>query len=270
MMIELNFPAENSAPSAACCFLFQGDELLLKEDCGKKNIPSLRDIKKLQCTVMHSQYIGAINQTACYTGSLEASSLPDGYTLQKMRLLYSELDKDCFSMALRAFHLLTWLKNNQFCGRCATPMAAMTEEVAQKCPSCGHIAFPKISPAIIVAITKEDKILLARSNRFPPGRYSVIAGFVEAGETLEECVKREIQEEVGVKAKNIRYFGSQPWPYPDSLMIGFTAEWAGGDIKIDNKEIVQADWFSADNFPDIPGQESLGRKLIEWFLKMHK
>ncbi|MCE5284455.1 MAG: NAD(+) diphosphatase [Pelosinus sp.] len=266
-MIELNFPAANPAPSAACCFLFQGDELLLKEDSEQNIIPLMQDIKKLPSPLVHFQYIGTLNQTACYTGSIEAPRLPAGYTPKKLRPLYSELSEDLFGMALRAYHLLTWLKNNQFCGCCGTKMATLSEELAQKCPSCGHIAYPKISPAIIVAITKEDKILLARSNRFPPGRYSVIAGFVEAGENLEQGVIREIKEEVGIQAKNIRYFSSQPWPYPDSLMIGFTAEWAGGEITIDNKEIVAADWFTANTLPDIPGQGSLGRKLIDWYLK---
>lgn len=269
MMIELSVPAAKTS-SSACCFLFYGDELLFKEEAGKQVIPTLRDIKKQQYTVAHSQYIGALDQTPCYTGALQVDSLPEGYILKKLRPLYSELPEVLFGMALRAFHLLTWLKNNQFCGRCGAVMDTMLEEVAQKCPHCGHITYPKISPAIIVAITKGDKILLARSSRFPAGRYSVIAGFVEAGETLEECVRREIHEEVGIEADNIRYFSSQPWPYPDSLMIGFTAQWTGGNIQIDNNEIVAADWFSIDNLPDIPGPESLGRKLIDWFITKYK
>lgn len=267
-MIEFSFPTpENLA--AERCFLFLGDELLLTETAGKLSIPLLPDIKKLKLPI-YTQYIGKLNNALYYTGNFDTAILPDGYTLKKLRPLYSELSADLYGMALRAFHLLNWLKNNQFCGRCGTKAVTMTEELAQKCPSCGHIAYPKISPAVIVAITKEDKILLAHNSHFPSGRYSVIAGFVEAGETLEDCVKREILEEVGIKAKNIRYFGSQPWPYPDSLMIGFTAEWESGDITIDNDEIAAADWFSANNLPDIPTPDSLGRRLIEWFIKTHK
>jgi NAD+ diphosphatase len=268
-MIELSFPAPQNWPDEQY-FLFQNGELLLKEDSGNKALPALQDIQKLNLSPLSRQYIGLLNSSACYTGSVAAHELPKGYTWQKLRPLYSELSQDTFVMALRAFHLLTWLKNNQFCGRCGSKMSTMTEELAQQCANCGHIAYPKISPAIIVAITKKDKILLARNDRFPPGRYSVIAGFVEAGETLEEAVKREIKEEVGITAKNIRYFSSQPWPFPDSLMIGFTAEWADGDIAIDNKEIVAADWFSANNLPGIPTPDSLGRKLIDWFIAKQK
>jgi NAD+ diphosphatase len=122
----------------------------------------------------------------------------------------------------------------------------------------------------MVAVIKDDKILLARSNRFATGWYSVIAGFVEPGEALEDCVKRELKEEVGIEVTNIQYFGSQPWPFPDSLMIAFTARWSKGIITIDNEEIIDANWYSANNLPNLPGKVSIARQLIDWFVEHAK
>jgi NAD+ diphosphatase len=144
------------------------------------------------------------------------------------------------------------------------------DEVAKQCPQCGFVSFPRISPAIIVLVEHDGKALLARSPRFKEGLFSTLAGFVEPGETLENAVRREVKEEAGINVKNIRYFGSQPWPFPDSLMIGFTAEYACGEITVDNNEILDARWFSADNMPEIPGKISISRALIDWFLDRQK
>ena len=129
------------------------------------------------------------------------------------------------------------------------------------------VSFPRISPAIIVLVERDGKALLARSPRFKEGLFSTLAGFVEPGETLEDAVRREVKEEAGIDVKNIRYFGSQPWPFPDSLMVGFTAEYAGGEIKIDDNEILDARWFSAEDMPEIPGKISIARALIDYFLE---
>ena len=129
---------------------------------------------------------------------------------------------------------------------------------------------PRVSPAIIVAVVKERQLLLAHATRFPAKFYSVLAGFVEPGETLEDCVRREVFEETGVQVRNIRYFGSQPWPYPDSLMIGFTAAWADGEIAIDNDEITEAKWFTADDLPKIPDRVSIARSLIDGYIEKHR
>ncbi len=141
---------------------------------------------------------------------------------------------------------------------------------AKECPDCGLVIFPRLSPAIIVLVEKEGKILLAKAVRFKEDIYSILAGFVEPGETLEEAVEREVREEVGIAIKDIRYFGSQPWPFPDSLMIGFLAKYKSGRIKIDKEEIVDAGWFSPENLPNIPGNISIARRMIDWFLSQHK
>jgi NAD+ diphosphatase len=139
--------------------------------------------------------------------------------------------------------------------------------IAKECPCCELLIFPRISPAVIVLVERENRVLLARVKRFTSELYSVLAGFVEPGETLEEAVQREIEEEVGIRVKNIRYFGSQPWPFPDSLMIGFTAEYDSGEIEIDETEIVDAGWFDPEKLPTIPGKISIARELIDWFVE---
>jgi NAD+ diphosphatase len=137
---------------------------------------------------------------------------------------------------------------------------------ARECPQCGYLSFPRISPAVIVLVERENQCLLGRSPRFKGEFYSVLAGFAEPGETLEETVAREVREETGIEVRDIRYFGSQPWPFPDSLMIAFTARYAGGEIRVDGEEIMDARWFTADQLPNIPPKISIARSLIEWFV----
>jgi NAD+ diphosphatase len=146
-------------------------------------------------------------------------------------------------------------------------MVDKADERAKVCTACGWVVFPRMSPAVIVAVTRGERILLARSPRFPEKFYSVLAGFVEPGESLEECVQREVKEEVGLELKHIRYVGSQPWPFPNSLMIGFTADYAGGEMTIDGLEIVEADWFRADDLPRIPPRPTIARQLIDGFVE---
>lgn len=160
--------------------------------------------------------------------------------------------------------LVEWERTHRFCGRCATPTEPAMGERARRCPTCGLLAFPRLAPAIITLIERDDgRALLARGRTFPIPMYSCIAGFVEPGETLEQAVHREVREEVGVALDNVRYWASQPWPFPHSLMLGFTAEWAGGEIVIDEAEIVDAKWFSADDLPPIPPGISIARRLID-------
>lgn len=249
------------------CFLFCNGKLLVKESNGYASIPLVYEMEASLFKRADAQYIGLLHEAECFAANLDNKFLPDDYSVRNLRDLYGLLDHDCLWTAYRASHILNWMKSNRFCGCCGSEMTMLTQELALKCVSCGHIVYPRISPAIIVAVTNNDQILLARSYRFPPGRYSVIAGFVEPGETLEDCVKRELHEEVGIEVRNIRYFGSQPWPFPDSLMVGFTAEYVGGKIAVDNKEIAAADWFPAHNLPDLPPEDSIARQLINHFVQ---
>jgi NAD+ diphosphatase len=188
-------------------------------------------------------------------------------TFKGLRQIYGCLNEDLFWIAARAVQIVDWDRTNQFCGKCGVELRMKTTERAKECPQCGLLLFPRLAPAIIVLVERGNKLLLARSRYFPSDMYSVIAGFVEPGESLEEAVVRELNEEVGVDVKDIRYFGSQPWPFPHSLMIGFIATYAGGEIFLDDEEIEDAGWFTADNLPRIPDKISIARKLIDWFLE---
>ena len=176
------------------------------------------------------------------------------------------MEEDTYKAAVYAHQVAAWDKTHQFCGVCGSETSNIEGERAKKCPQCGHIMFPRISPAIMVAVIKDTQILLAKNRMFRQGFYSVLAGFVDPGEQLEECVSREVKEEVGINVNNLRYFGSQPWPFPNSLMIAFTADYESGDIAVDNKEIIEAGWYGADNLPKCPtGNLSVAGRLIDWF-----
>jgi len=169
----------------------------------------------------------------------------------------------------RAQHLLDWYKNSQFCGACGAKNMYSNKEGAFYCSCSKNMLYPKISPCVIGIILNGDDILLARNKLFPDGMFSAIAGFVEASETLEQTFEREIYEEVGLKVKNIKYFGSQPWPFPNQLMIAFTCEYESGEINVDGDEIVEASWFNANNMPNIPPTSSISGQLINSYLEGH-
>jgi len=168
---------------------------------------------------------------------------------------------------LQAFHVAQWRQESLFCGRCGAKNTDHPVELARLCPACGRVEYPRIAPAVITLITNDEgKALLAHNKKFAPGVYSLIAGFVEAGENLETAVAREIREEIGIETGDIRYIASQPWPFPHSLMAGFSARYVAGTLKPDGVEIEDAGWFSRDSLPTLPGPDSLSRYLIERWL----
>ena len=267
MDFEFDF---ESIPENAYCFLFCDDELLIEEIDGVYKIPLIYDLKMLNMKPTYLYYMGLLDENKCYAANISTENIPKQLSFKKIRRIYGHVEDLCYWLMLRAFHIMSWIKANRFCGCCGGLTKALDNEHAVKCVECEHIFYPRISPAIMVAVIKDDKILLARSNRFATGWYSVIAGFVEPGEALEDCAKRELKEEVGIEVTNIQYFGSQPWPFPDSLMIAFTARWSKGIITIDNEEITDANWYSANNLPKIPGKVSIARQLIDWFVEHAK
>lgn len=208
-------------------------------------------------------YFGGLPAVAT---AIDDAPLPAPLAVLSLRDLYVALSEEAFAIAGRATQIIDWASTHRFCGRCATPTERVAGERCMKCPRCGLLAYPRISPAIIVLVRRGDEALLARGARFPLPFYSTLAGFAEVGETLEETLAREVREEVGIEVKDIRYFGSQSWPFPNSLMVGFFAEWASGDICIEPKEIVDAKWWRADALPTIPPKISIARRLIDAWL----
>lgn len=195
----------------------------------------------------------------------DVSRFPDlpGVRPAPLRDLFALAGESAFALAGRAVQLLDWQRQHGHCGACGTPTVRKPGEMAMACPECGLVVYPRISPAIMVLVRRGRELLLARSPRFKPGVFSALAGFVEAGETLEECVVREVREEVGIEIANLRYFASQSWPFPNSLMIAFFADYASGEITPDPVEIEAADWFLPEDLPLLPEPISLSRRLID-------
>ncbi|MFW5695812.1 MAG: NAD(+) diphosphatase [Alkalispirochaeta sp.] len=190
-----------------------------------------------------------------------------GFEIVGRREAADLLDVDDYWHMNRAFHLADWDRRTRFCGTCASPMERSSREIAKTCPSCGGTSYPQIAPAVIMAVVRDGRLLMANSRRHSGSIYSVLAGFVEAGETLEHAVSREVHEEAGILVRNIQYFSSQPWPFPNSLMIAFTAEWSSGELTADDDEILDIGWYTPAEIPSqIPSSYSVARRLIEWFV----
>ncbi len=252
---------------SAWWFVFQESKLLVEEGPSGVNLPCLIHITELGLGPLREHYLGLLDDRPCYAVEVAEGTMPPaGMAFEGLRQVYGRLDEGLFWIAARAVQIIDWDRTHQFCGRCGVPLRTKADERAKECPQCGLLHFPRLAPAIIVLVEQGNQLLLARSRHFMPGMYSVLAGFVEPGESLEEAVAREVKEEVGIEIKDIKYFGSQPWPFPHSLMIGFTATYAGGEISRDDKEIEDAGWFSVEKLPRIPGKISIARKLIDGFL----
>ncbi|HVA89122.1 MAG TPA: NAD(+) diphosphatase [Chloroflexota bacterium] len=248
-------------------FAFREERLLARTTSDGTTLPFVANLEELGLAPSRAVYLGRLDGRDCFAAALNPdASVPEGFAFQSLRALFGNLPDNLLAVAGRATQLLTWDRTHRFCGQCGAPTEAAPGERAMRCPACGLIAYPRLSPAIIVQVTREDEILLARGKNFAEGMYSTPAGFVEPGETLEEAVAREIDEELGITVTNIRYFGSQPWPFPHQLMVGFTAKWAGGEITIDEAELADARWFTRDGMPIIPTPISISRRLIDDYL----
>lgn len=243
-------------------------EMILREDgtpLGKEDLDFLAS--KLTVTERFTEEIKGIDvhQTATCIDVLGFSKddvIPEGYRKSLIRLSFAAMDEEgCFHLA-RAKALLEWRASTKFCGRCGRELIEHGELTARTCPDCGNLIFPRIEPCIIVLVHRGDEILLARHVQRNQDIYACIAGFMEAGESAEHAVAREIKEETGITVKNIRYFGSQSWPFPSQLMLGFTAEYESGDMKLQDDEIAEARWFRRDECPASPPPGSIAYRLI--------
>ena len=245
----------------ACWLIFSGNQLLVGDD--KKRLPDRPD-----CALQRTLYIGVFKGKHFFAGEVQAGiDSPIGWSWSPIRPLHATLNEEEYAIAGRAMQLIYWDRSNQYCGHCGNPTFSREYERCRECKSCGQLFYPKLSMAMLALVRKADQILLARSPHFPEPFYSTLAGFVDPGETLEQCVIREVFEEVRIKVKNVRYFGSQPWPLSHSIMIGFSCEWEEGEIQIDAAEIEDAAWFDVSNLPRLPPLYSLARFLIDEFIQ---
>ena len=211
-----------------------------------------------------AHFLGNLDDAACIAVALpDDAPEPAGLRYVGLRSLFLRIPDPFLALAGRAFQIVEWDRTHRYCGRCGTPTHTKADERAKECPKCGYVAYPRVSPAMMALVTRGREILLARSHRFVNGVYSALAGFVEPGETIEDCVRREVREEVGLEIADITYFASQSWAFPHSLMIAYTAEYAGGDIRLEDAEIADAQWFRLDALPPLPPNVSISRRLID-------
>jgi len=199
----------------------------------------------------------------------EVDDVCDEFEWVDLRGAWQRWGDEVFARAGTAYQYMNWLRSVRFCSRCASPLSPRTEDKGLDCTGCGKVFYAPLQPAVIVAVEREGKLLLAHNSRMPNKRYSILAGFVEPGESLEQTIEREIKEEADIEVEDVRYFGSQSWPFPCSLMLGFTARWKSGSLRPDGVELSDAGWFSPDEFPDIPPSVSISRKLIDDFVRRH-
>jgi len=255
-------PAASEEP--AFWFAFHKTELLIAGGADHHALPQCRDLEELGLASVRRIYLGTYAGRHCYVSELaHADRLPDGHALQGLRAVLGGPDPALGTLAGRAFQIMEWDRNHQYCSRCGTPTELRRDERSRVCPSCRYTTYPPVSPAIMILIVRGREILLARKKDWPQGRYSALAGFVEPGEELEDTVRRETREEVGLEIKNLRYFGSQPWPFPHQLMIAFTADYAGGEITPDGVEIEEAAFFDVEKLPNLPAGISISRRMID-------
>ena len=230
------------------------------------------DLKWSEMNLANKQFLGFLNNKPCYLSELTSESkIDDGTMLTPLRNLLGRIPDSLFTVCSRSIQLSEWYKNNQFCGACGSKMQRHNSERAMFCTCNNLLIYPKISPCIIVLVTKGEELLLAHNKNFPGAFYSTLAGFIEAGESAESAIHREIYEEVKIKVKNIQYYGSQSWPFPSQLMLGYHAEYLEGDITPDGEEIDSADWFNYKKLPQVPtGNISISGQLIESYIEKLK
>ncbi|MGH8747184.1 MAG: NAD(+) diphosphatase [Burkholderiales bacterium] len=276
--VALSAPAPDSP---GYWFVFCGDRLLVEvgppsaEPTGDlrvrarpswARVPFAAPPGPLSGAALRSMYLGRLGSEHCFAAEVAAEALaPEGASWEGLRTLFSVLYDHLFALAGRALQLIDWDRSDQFCGRCGTHTEPRLNERVRVCPACRLSAYPRVAPAVMALVRRGRELLLGRSPHFPAGMYSALAGFVEPGESLEQCVEREVGEEVGVEVTNLRYFASQPWPFPHSLMIAFTCDWVAGELRPQAGEIEAAGWFDVFQLPKLPSKISIARSLIDAF-----
>lgn len=273
---QLSAKMPDDMPDQALWMIFSGSKILVRSapqqtSFGGCIIPLTTGKEELGFPIGEVFCIGYYQGLPCFA-ALALQPITDGeYRFVALRALFAEVEESLWYAAGRAFQIAEWDKTTRFCGACATATEPVPQEHAKRCPNCELLHYPRVTPAVIVLVRRFDRhepeILLTRSVRFPDGMYSLQAGFVEAGESLEEAVHREIEEETGIRVQNLRYFGSQSWPFPHSLMIAFVADYHSGELRLDPSELTDGNWYTLSNLPPIPPRISIARALIDFALE---
>lgn len=244
-------------------YIFYKDQLLLQKQGNRYIIPLCSESPVDVEHILPVEMSDGTKAMAAFTHKPLKET--DTFLPMGLRASYEFLDPLFYAQAGKAYEIIYWDQHSRYCPVCGTP----TEQlglIMKKCPQCGNEMYPAVSPAILVLIRRGDEILLVHARNFRGTFYGLVAGFLETGETLEQCVEREVKEETGLTIRNITYFGNQPWPYPSNLMIGFIADYVSGEIKLQDEELSAGSFFSKDNLPEIPQKLSLARKMIDWWL----
>ncbi|MCY4056485.1 MAG: NAD(+) diphosphatase [Gammaproteobacteria bacterium] len=249
----------------ALYFVCLGDDLLSISEQGVPRPVTADEFRWVDLEVDYKHYLGRWEGRACY--ALRATgSVPEGFALAGLRAWLGRVEPDFFSLAGRAKQIVEWHRDHRPCGRCGAPNQDHPTDRAKLCPSCGLTTYPRLSPSIIVLVRRGEEMLLARNAAWPSSMFSTLAGFVEPGESIEQTVHREVGEEVGLAVENLRYLGSQSWPFPNSLMLGFHADYRAGEIVCRDGEIAEARWFHFSQLPNVPGGTAISRWLIDAFV----
>lgn len=262
-ILYYNKDMEKTNNASLYWYVFYNDQLLLQKKAEGYVIPCTDEAP---VTVARSLPVemqdGTMAMAAFTDAPLEET---DVFMPMGLRASYDHIDRYSYDQAGKAYEIVYWDQHSRFCPVCGTP-TELKGPIMKKCPHCGNEMFPSVSPAVLVLIRKGEEILLVHARNFRGTFHGLVAGFLETGETLEQCVEREVWEETGLTIRNITYFGNQPWPYPSNLMIGFIADYVSGEIKLQDEELSSGSFFSKDNLPEIPHKLSLARKMIDWWL----
>lgn len=264
-----HLPPEDPGPEPLL-FAFAGRKLLVTSD---DRLPSVEIIDTRGIEAIRTQYLGCFEERHCYSAELpEDFTAPQGFQIRDLGMLFGAFEPELHALAGRAVQIVDWDRSHQFCGACASATELSKSDRSRACPRCKVPLYPRLAPAMIVAVERGPEILLGRANHFPPGIFSVLAGFVEPGESAEEAVIREVYEETRIVVSDVRYFGSQPWPFPNSLMLGFQARYASGQVSTDyDEEMEAADFFHINELPKtFPGRLSISQWLLEDFISRHR
>lgn len=247
-------------------FLVQKEALLLPVGDGALALPSGRLPQPLEGHVRAVVYLGIYEGHACWAAAVAADApMPDGFRQESIVPRETRLTDDLLSLGGIALQALHWERMSRHCPCCGKPSVAIEGEWGRRCPECHAEHYPSLHPAVIVLVRDGERVVLTRKSFWPKNRYGLVAGFVDAGESLEEAVRREVLEEVGFQVTEIRYVASQYWPFPSQLMIGFTARYAGGELSVDREELEDARWFSVHALPDLPPKLSIARYILDRF-----